>query len=123
MNLRILLVLHGLVTAAAGVVLIVAPGLIPAAVGVRVPADAYLVCYLLAAAELAVGYLSFAARDLRQREATRLVVWTLIVFHACTAGVEVYAFTRGVHPGIWANVAVRLAVIALFVHYGLKERT
>ncbi|MGP3918720.1 hypothetical protein [Nonomuraea sp. 10N515B] len=122
MNLRILLTLHGLVTLAAGVVLIIAPGLVPSAVGVRITPDAYLVCYLLGAAELAVAFLSFAARTLRQPEGTRLVVWTMIVFHGGTAVVETYAFTRGVHAGIWANVALRLAVIALFTHYGLRQK-
>ncbi|GAA3614818.1 hypothetical protein GCM10022419_120060 [Nonomuraea rosea] len=120
MNLRILLTLHGVVTSAAGVVLIVAPGLVPSAVGIRIPADAYLVCYLLGAAELAVSFLSFAA--LRQPGGVRLAAWTLIVFHGCTAAVEAYAFTRGVHASIWANVALRLAVIALFTHYGLRQK-
>jgi hypothetical protein len=122
MNLRRLLTFHALVTFAAGVVLIAAPGLVPGAVGVRITPDAYLVCYLLGAAELAVAFLSFSGRALRQREATRLVVWTMVVFHGCTAAVEVYAFTRGVHASIWANVALRGAVIALFVHYGLRQK-
>ncbi|WP_433416256.1 hypothetical protein ACQP1V_39770 [Microtetraspora malaysiensis] len=122
MNLRILLTLHGLVTLAAGVVLVVAPGLVPSAVGIRIPADAYLVCYLLGAAELAVAFLSFAGRTLRHPEGTRLAAQTLIVFHGCTAAVEAYAFTRGLHAAIWANVALRMAVIALFTHYGLRRK-
>ncbi|MFI7637319.1 hypothetical protein [Nonomuraea sp. NPDC049400] len=122
MNLRILLTFHGLITLAAGMVLIAAPGLIPSAVGVRVPADAYLVCYLLGAAELAVSFLSFAGRSLRQSDGARLVAQTMIVFHGCTAAVEAYAFTRGVHAAIWANVALRMAVIALFAHYGLRRK-
>jgi hypothetical protein len=122
MNLHRLLTLHALITFAAGVVLIAAPGLIPGAVGVRVPSDAYLVCYLLGAAELAVAFLSFAGRNLRQSEGVRLVTWTMIVFHGCTAAVEVYAFARGVHAGIWVNVALRAAVIALFVRYGLRQK-
>jgi hypothetical protein len=122
MNLHRLLTIHALITFAAGVVLIAAPGLIPGAVGVHVPQDAYLVCYLLGAAELAVAFLSFAGRNLRQREGMRLVTLTMIVFHGCTAAVEVYAFARGVHAGIWANVALRGAVIALFVRYGLRQK-
>ncbi|MDF5758051.1 hypothetical protein [Spongiactinospora sp. TRM90649] len=120
MNLRILLTLHGLVTLAAGVVLIAAPGLVPSAVGISVPENAYLVCHLLGAAELAVAFLSFAA--LRQPEGILLAVRTLIVFHGCAAAVEAYAFTRGLHASIWANVALRLAVIALFTHYGLRQK-
>ncbi|MGI5291681.1 hypothetical protein ACQEVF_51390 [Nonomuraea polychroma] len=122
MNLRRLLTLHALVTFAAGVVLIAAPGLIPGAVGIRIAPDAYLVCYLLGAAELAVAYLSFAGRTLRQPDGVRLITLTMIVFHGCTAAVEIYAFTRGLHPTIWANVALRVAVIVLFNHYGLRRK-
>ncbi|MEU4230107.1 hypothetical protein AB0F17_37950 [Nonomuraea sp. NPDC026600] len=123
MNLRRLLTLHALITFAAGVVLIAAPGLIPGAVGVRVPPDAYLVCYLLGAAELALAFLSFAGRTLRRPDGMRLVIWTVIVFHGCTAAVEAYAFARGVvNPAIWANVALRLVVIALFIQYGLRRK-
>ena len=122
MNLQRLLTLHALITFAAGVVLIAAPDLVPGVVGVHVPPDAYLVCYLLGAAELAVAFLSFAGRNLRQSDAVRLVTWTMIVFHGCTAAVEVYAFARGVHAGIWANVTLRAAVIALFVRYGLRQK-
>lgn len=122
MTLRRLLTLHAVVTFAAGVVLIAAPDLIPGAVGVHVPSDAYLVCYLLGAAELAVAFLSFAGRNLRQPDGMRLIAWTMVVFHGCTAAVEVYAFARGVHAGIWANVALRGAVIALFVHFGLRRK-
>lgn len=122
MNLRRLLTLHALVTFAAGVVLIVAPDLIPAAVGVRVTPDAYLVCYLLGAAELAVAFLSLSGRALHHPDGVRLITRTMIVFHGCTAAVEAYAFTRGVHAAIWANVALRVAVIALFVHYGLRQK-
>jgi hypothetical protein len=121
-NLRRLLTLHALVTLAAGVVLIAAPGLIPGTVGVRITPDAYLVCYLLGAAELAMAFLSFAGRTLRQPDGARLLAWTMIVFHGCTAAVEAYAFTQGVHTAIWANVAVRGAVIALFIQYGLRQK-
>jgi hypothetical protein len=122
MTLRRLLALHALITFAAGVVLIAAPDLIPGAVGVHLPSDAYLVCYLLGAAEVAVAFLSFAGRNLRQSDGVRLVAWTMIVFHGCTAAVEVYAFARGIDAGIWANVALRGAVIGLFVHYGLRKK-
>jgi Na+-transporting NADH:ubiquinone oxidoreductase subunit NqrB len=122
MTLRLLLTVHAVITFAAGVVLVAAPDLIPGAVDVRVPSDAYLVCYLLGAAELAVAFLSFAGRNLRQSDAVRLITWTMIVFHGCTAVVEVYAFARGVHAGIWANVALRGGVIALFSHYGLRQK-
>jgi hypothetical protein len=121
-NLRRLLALHALVTFAAGVVLIAVPELIPAAVGVHITPDTYLMCYLLGAAELAVAFLSWSGRTLHQPDAVRLATRTMIVFHGCTAVVEAYAFTRGVHAAIWANVALRMAVIALFIHYGSRRK-
>jgi hypothetical protein len=119
-SVRLLFNLHGLVTAAAGVVLFVAPRAIPAAVGVDVPDDARLVPFMLGAAELAVAALSFGGARLSDRRSLLLLVVVLITFHLATALAEVYAFALGgVSPGIWANVAVRLVVSVLFAFAGL----
>ena len=50
-GLRALLVVHGFITAAAGVVFTVAPSLIPGVVGIRLEPSAYVLAYLLAGAE------------------------------------------------------------------------
>jgi hypothetical protein len=50
-GLRALLVVHGFITMAAGIVLTVAPGLIPSAVGIRLDPSAHVVAYLLAGAD------------------------------------------------------------------------
>jgi len=119
MTLRLLFILHGLVTAAAGVVLFVAPGAIPAAVGVAVPDEARLLPFMLGAAELAVAVLSFGAAQLTDRRALRLLVVVIAAFHVVTAVAEVYAFALGgVSPLIWVNVAIRLVVAALFLYVG-----
>jgi UPF0716 family protein affecting phage T7 exclusion len=54
-GLRALLVVHGFITLAAGIVLIVAPGLIPSAVGIHLEPSADLVAYLLASAEFGLA--------------------------------------------------------------------
>ena len=44
-----------------------------------------------------------------------------IVLHAASAVLEIYAFaTSGLSGAIWANVAIRVLVIALFAKYGLR---
>jgi hypothetical protein len=67
-GLRVLLVTHGFITLAAGVVLAVMPGLIPSIVGIRLEPSAYLVAYLLAGAEFGFAILSFGGSALPTRE-------------------------------------------------------
>lgn len=121
MKLKVLLLAHAIITFAAGVVLFIAPEAIPGAVSVTISPEAYLICYLLGAAELAIAFLSLAARKLTDRQAIRIVVWTLIVFHACTGAAELYAFARGTSAAILANLALRILVVALFAFYGLRR--
>lgn len=121
-TLRLLFTLHGMVTAAAGVVLFLAPGAIPGAVGVDVVDDGRLLPFMLGAAELAVAVLSFGGARLTDRRAVRLVVWTLMAFHLLTAAAEIYAFILGgISAGIWANVVFRVLVSALFAGVGLRS--
>lgn len=121
MNIARLLVIHGIVTLAAGIVLVVAPGMIPGAVGVEVDPSAYLVSYLLGAAEMAIAVLSFGAARLTDSHALRLVSVVFIVFHLLTAAVEVLAFAQGVSATVWGNVAVRVVVAGLFAYYGIHR--
>lgn len=123
MNLRKLLVIHAVITLAAGIVLVLAPNFIPRTVGIHVDSQAYLICYFLGAAELGLAFLSYYARTLRDAEALRLIVWTFIVFHASTAALEIYAFTQGLSAIIWANVAVRVIAVILFAHVGLSKQS
>jgi hypothetical protein len=120
-SLARLLRIHAALTLAAGVVLVVAPGLIPGAVGVAVAPPAYLVCYLLGAAELALAVLSFGAARLADPDALRLVAACFVVFHLATAALEVYAFAQGASAAIWVNVAVRTSAAALFAYYGVHR--
>lgn len=113
-GLRTLLIVHGFITLAAGVVLAVAPGLIPGTVGVPLEPSAYLVAYLLAGAEFGLATLSFGGSRLTDPRALRLIVWSCIAFHGSSGILEVYAYTRGVSIAILGNVAARAVIITLF---------
>ncbi len=80
-GLRALLVVHGFITMAAGIVLTVAPGLIPSVVGIRLEPSADVVAYLLAGAEFGFAVLSFGGSRLTDSRALRLIVWSCIAFH------------------------------------------
>jgi hypothetical protein len=68
-GLRILLVVHGFITLAPGIVLAVAPDLILSVVGVHLEASANVVAYLLAGAEFGLAVLlvsNLANRGIRR---------------------------------------------------------
>ncbi|GAB3643375.1 hypothetical protein [Spirosoma arcticum] len=108
-----LLVFHAIVTFAAGVVLIVAPGVIPGFMGIQVDHPANL----LGAAEVGLAVLSYCSRKLSDRQALQVVYLTFIVFHSLTALLEVYTLTQGGSTKIWGNVALRIVVTGLFIYY------
>jgi hypothetical protein len=120
-RLRALLVVHGVVTLAASIVLVVAPGLIPAAIGIHLDPSANVLAYLLASAELGLAVLSFGASRLTDRQALRLVVWSCIAFHAASCVLELYAYGQGASAGILGHVSARGLMVALFA-YSLPRR-
>lgn len=122
MTLTRLLIFHAVVTLAAGVVLIVDPGLIPGTVGIQLDPGANLVCYLLGACEISLAALSYFATRITDGPAIRFICLTFIILHGVTAAVEVYAFSEGLSAIIWANVLLRVVVIGLFWFYGLKKQ-
>jgi hypothetical protein len=115
-GLRTLLVVHGCITLAAGIVLSVAPGLIPSAVGVHLDPHADMLAYLLAGAEFGFAALSFGGSRLSDHRALRLIASSCIVFHASTGVLESYAYARGASAAILANVAARALIVALFAY-------
>lgn len=121
MNLKILLVVHAIVTLAAGIVLIVAPAAIPGAVDIHIDRQAYLLSYFLGAAELSMAYLSFYARKIADRHTLQIIVITFIVFHAATGILELYALFSGVPFKILTNILLRAVVIVLFYYYGIRK--
>ena len=112
---RILFIAHGIVTAAAGIVLVVAPALIPSAVSITLPPAANLLPYLLGGVELGVAVLSMGAARLRDAAAIRLISVSFAVLHGVSAVVEVLALVQGADPLLWGNVVLRVVVAVLFV--------
>ena len=113
-GLHIILTIHGIVTGAAGIVLVTSPATITHVAGIQLAEDSYLLSYLLAAAEFGFSYLSFAARRLTDAEALRTVVGACIVFHAASAALEIYALSRGANGVLWLNVLARAVIVGVF---------
>jgi hypothetical protein len=115
-TLRVVLVVHGLITLAGAAVLMVFPTAIPSAVGITMDRPEYLLAYLVGAAELAVAVLSFGAARLTDWAALRLVVATLVVFHL-TSGVldVVYMAITRVNGTLITNTIMRFAVVAVLL--------
>ena len=121
-GLRALLVIHGFITLAAGVVLAVAPGLIPSVVNVHLDSSANVVAYLLAGAEFGLAFLSFGASRLADPQVLRLIALSFIFFHGSSGVLEIYAYAQGASIAILGNFAARIAIILLFAYYS-KNRT
>ena len=113
-SLSRLLMVHGAITLAAGIVLAVAPGLIPSAIAIQLQPSAYVVAYLLSGAEIGFAVLSFGGARLTDTHALRLIVWSCIAFHGMSGILETYAWIEGVSVVILGNVVLRLLVIGLF---------
>jgi len=121
-GLRLLFLAHGLITLAAAIVLVVAPGLIPSVVGISLERNADLVAFLLAGAEFGFAVLSFGASRLADARALRLIALSCIAFHGSSGILEIYAYFQGVGPAILANVAARLIIVGLFLALSRTRR-
>jgi hypothetical protein len=115
-GLRALLIVHGVITAAAGLVLVFAPSLIPSVVGIYLPPSAYLLAYLLAGAEFGFSVLSFGASRLADVRALRVGVWSCMIFHATSGVLEVYAYGHGTNAAVLGNVLARVTIVGLFAY-------
>ncbi|WP_123025328.1 hypothetical protein [Mycolicibacterium stellerae] len=114
--LRAVFVAHGLITLAGAVVLTVTPTAIPAAVGITLERQEYLLVYLVGAAELAVAVLSFGATRLTDEAALRLVVTTFVVLHGASGVLDlVYMAAAGPNATVIANTVLRFTVVAVFL--------
>jgi hypothetical protein len=120
-GLRILLVVHGFITLAAAIVLVVAPGLIPSVVGINLEPRADVLAYLLAGAEFGLAVLSFGASRVADSRALRLIVWSLIAFHGSSGVLEVYAYAQGASVAIIGNVAARVVIVLLFAWLSRRQ--
>ena len=109
--LRAVFVVHGLITLAGAVVLVVFPTAIPSAVGITITRPEYLLVYLVAAAELAVAVLLFGATRITDPAALRLVVTTFVVLHGAIGILDlVYMGVTEANGTIIANTVLRFTV-------------
>lgn len=120
-KLRTLLLLHAIITAAAGFILILYPSLIPSTVDIEIKAHQYLLCYFLAAAELAIAFLSFFGRKLKDKNSLKLISSTFILFHITTSVFELYALSQGLSAKIIGNIVLRILIAILFFYYGIYK--
>ena len=115
-TLRAVFGIPGAITLAGAFVLTVFPTAIPSAVGITITRPDYLLVYLVAAAELAVAVLSFAAIRITDWDALRLIVTTLVVLHAASGILDVvYMAMTEPNATIISNTVLRFAVVAVFV--------
>jgi hypothetical protein len=115
-TLRAVFAVHGAITLAGAVVLIVFPTAIPSAVGITLERSDYLLVYLVAAAELAVAVLSFGAIRITDWAALRLIVTTLVVLHSASGILDiVYMALTEPNAVMIANTVLRFAVVAVFL--------
>jgi hypothetical protein len=121
--LRAVFCVHGVITLAGAVVLIVFPTAIPSAVGITLERSHYLLVYLVAAAELAVAVLSFGAIRITDWAALRLIVTTLVVLHSASGILDiVYMALTGPNATMVSNTVLRFAVVAVFLVVGRASR-
>jgi hypothetical protein len=111
---RIVFVAHGLITLAAAVVLVVAPGLIPSTVGIELPPGGELLAYLLAGCELGIAVISLMAATLTDGLAIHVIAAGFAVLHLSTGILEVVALAGGAAPFLWGNVVVRVIATVVF---------
>lgn len=122
MNLQRLLFIHAMILFGAGIVLIASPDQILRPIGIWLKPEAYLTCYLLGAAELAMAFLSYFSRGIQEVRALRLVCITFVLFHMLTAFVELYAIAQGASLSVLINVGLRCSISGLFAWYALRKR-
>jgi hypothetical protein len=114
--LRAVFALHGLITLAGAVVLMVFPTAIPSLVGITITRPDYLLVYLVGAAELAIAVLSFGAIRITDWAALRLIVTTLVVLHAASGILDiVYMALTQANATMISNTVLRFAVVTLLL--------
>jgi hypothetical protein len=120
--LRILLLLNAGGPLSLGVMLFAAPAATFAIDGIVLPPEARFVARLLGAASLAIGALSLAALLRPGSEALRAAVLTLLVYHAASGIADIMFLLQAWSTGIAANLAARLAMVALLAGFGLRTQ-
>ena len=119
-RLNLLLSAHAAITFVAACVLVWFPSVIPALVGVTLTAGQYLICYLLAAFELSMAYLSWQSRRINDPHALSVVVKTIILLHGSSAVLELDVALQSMSLVLMVNIVARLIVCGVFYCFGLR---
>ena len=119
-RLNLLLSAHAAITFVATWVLVLFPSVIPALVGVTLTENQYLICYLLAAFELCMAYLSWQSRRINDPHALSLVVKTIILLHGSSAVLELDVALQTMSLVLMVNIVARLIVCGVFYCFGLR---
>ena len=119
--LKLVLATQALISGMTAVVLLASPAVIPASFGLLVTPDAYLICYLLGAAELSLAVLSVVALRDGDLRAVRAASLYFLAFHISSATVDGYALAQGVSSKVVGNLVPHLVVAALVGYFGLHR--
>ena len=119
-RLNLLLSAHAAITFVAAWVLVLFPSVIPALVGVTLTENQYLICYLLAAFELSMAYLSWQSRRINDPHALSVVVKTIILLHGSSAVLELDVALQTMSLALMVNIVARLIVCGAFYCFGLR---
>jgi hypothetical protein len=122
-TLRAVFAVHGVITLAGAVVLVVFPTALPSAVAITLERPDYLLVYLVAAAELAIAVLSFGATRLTDPAALGLIVTTVVTLHLASGILDiVYLRLIGVNGTMVTNAVLRFAVVGVFLAVWRRAR-
>lgn len=111
-GLRLLYAINGVAAAAAAVVLAIAPGAIPAMVGITITPAANLLAYLLAAAELAIASMCALAVRSSHKAIDVQTVMVLVIFHLASAVAGSMVVSAGASALVLWNVLARVVIVA-----------
>ena len=118
--LRAMFLLNAVAAVLAAAVLVVFPNAIPGVAGLHLAPQEFLLCYLVAGAEVAIATLCIIAFLSHSHETARVTAVTLVALHASTSAFAAFAISQGSSSGIWWNIAARvIIVIALLL--GLRN--
>ena len=120
--LKILFVIHAIVTFAASIALIVAPAWIPEMINIEINREQYMLSYFLGAAELAIAFLSFQSRNITDKYALKNIVVTFIIFHVVTGLLLPLGAFDGINMKIIiGNIILRVIISSLFYFFGINK--
>lgn len=122
MTLQRLFRLQSVLTFATFMVLVISPTTIPASLGIQLKADHYFLSYSIAAAELAIAYLSLAGSHLHDDQSLRLIARFFLVFHATIGVFALYTVGQGGSGSLMGNAIFRFVIAAVFYYYGIVRQ-